>query len=62
MDWIQPADKQPLLADLDTGIRRVLADHAHLAVDVDSVDENGLSQHRCGQVWGESGTWSSCGR
>ena len=21
-----------------------------------------LSQHRCGQVWGESGTWSSCGR
>ncbi len=24
--------------------------------------ENGLSQHRCGQVWGESGTWSSCGR
>ncbi len=40
MDWIQPADKQPLLADLDTGIRRVLADHAHLAVDVDSVDEN----------------------
>lgn len=39
MDWIQPADKQPLLADLDTGIRRVLADHAHLAVDVDSVDK-----------------------
>jgi len=39
------------------------AGHLIAAPDVlTKLRENGLSQHRCGQVWGESGTWSSCGR